>query len=417
MGYRRPASPAANNPTLMNSFRLPARLLAGTLALAATIARCEEKSALSLEQRLARLEAQLARIETRLNDTVSADELAPTLKEFSELTRQLGWDGKAALTVVKAGGREQKLSLGGYVQAQGEFGRAPDSRYTGINNRILLRRARLTVKGSFQENFDFTLQSDFGNNSIGGVTGYRAQLADAFLNWNKYEAANLQIGQFKTPFGYEQLLSDTKTLTIERSLPNDLLTVGRQIGIGLSGTVAAKRVSYSVGAFNGNGTNNGFNDNQQFMYAGRVAVTAWTKGADKLSLGANGFWSSDTGAFTGRRTGAGLDGQLTLGRFDLNAEYLHLISNRITGADTTAEGWSALAGYFLLPKKFQAVVSFASYEANVRAANTTSEEWIIGANYYVKGDDLKLVFNYTLGDPAGPLSHEGRFAARLQVVF
>lgn len=371
----------------------------------------------TLEERLTRLESAIARIEARLNDTVSAKALAPTLKEYSELTRQLGWDGKTPLTVVKAAGKEQKLSVGGYMQAQAEVGGTPDSRYTGINNRFLLRRARLAVKGAFQENFDFTLQSDFGNNSIAGVTGYRAQLADAFIAWTEYEAANLQIGQFKTPFGYEQLHSDTKELTIERSLPNDALTAGRQIGLGLSGTVANKRVTYSVGAFNGNGTNNGFNDNDQFMYAGRVAVTAWSRGTDKLALGANGFWSNDTGTFTGHHTGTGLDGQLALGRFDLNAEYLHLISNRLTGADTTARGWSALAAYYVVPKTLQAVLRFESYDTNIRTADTTSEAWVLGMNYYIKGDDLKLAFNYTLGDPAGPLSHEGRFSARLQIVF
>src|SRR3982751_3608872 len=70
----------------------------------------------SLEERLTRLEAALARIEQRLGDTVSADELAPTLKEFSDLTRQIGWDGKSALTIAKAAGKEQKLSIGGYIQ-------------------------------------------------------------------------------------------------------------------------------------------------------------------------------------------------------------------------------------------------------------------------------------------------------------
>jgi phosphate-selective porin OprO/OprP len=372
---------------------------------------------MTLEQRLTRLEAQLSRIEARLDDTVSADELAPTLKEYSELTRQLGWDGKSQLTVVRAAGKEQKLSIGGYIQAQGEFGGTPDSRYTGINDRILLRRARITLKGSFQEHFEFTLQPDFGNNSIAGNTAYRAQLADAYLAWTKHENFNVQLGQFKTPFGYEQLMSDTKTLTIERSLPNDLLTVSRQIGLGASGTFFDKKLSYSVGAFNGNGVNNGNNDNDQFMYAGRVAATAWSGAAGKLTVGANGYWSKDTGTFTGRRTGVGIDGQLALGRFDFAAEYLHVLSNRITGTDTVGEGWYLMGTYFFVPKKFQGVVRYETADTNTRVGGTTSESWVLGANYLIKGDDLKLAFNYTLGDPAGLLSDEGRFAGRLQIVF
>lgn len=400
----------------MKLFRLPFGLLLSSVFIFGVIALAESSDP-ALDARLARIEAQLARLEARLGDTVAADELAPTLKEYSELTRQLGWDGKAPLTVAKAGGKETKLSIGGYVQAQAEVGKAPDSRYTGIFNRVLLRRARLTVKGAFDEHFEFTLQSDYGNNSIGNVAGYRAQLADAFLAWTKYDAANLQIGQFKTPFGYEQLLSDTKTLTAERSLPNDQLTVGRQLGVGLLGSVANKRITYSVGAFNGNGVNNGNNDNQQFMYAGRVAGTAWTAGVSKLSLGANSFWSRDTGTFIGRRTGVGADAQLTVGAADFTAEYLRVLQNRVTGADLIGEGWSAQAAYFLVPKTFQAVTRFESYNANTLIANSTSENWVFGVNYYVKGDDIKLAFNYTLGDPAGTLSNQGRYIGRLQIVF
>lgn len=321
------------------------------------------------------------------------------------------------MTVVKAGGKEQKLSIGGYVQAHGEFGRAPDSRYVGIINRVLLRRARVTVKGAFAEAFEFTLQPDFGNNSIAANTGYRAGPADAFVAWTKYEAANIQIGQFKSTFGFEQLLSDTKTPMVERSLPNDLLTVSRQMGVAVLGTFAEKRFTCNVGAYNGNGVNNGNNDNDQFMYAGRIGANVWTRGTDKFSVGTNGYWSNDTGTFTGRRTAWGIDGQLALGALDLNAEYLHLLQNRITGADTTSDGWSLFAGYFVVPKTLQAAVRYETYDANVRTGATTSSNWTLGLNYLIKGDDLKLTFNYLLGDPAGPLESEGRFMTRMQLIF
>ena len=401
---------------MISSPRLAPTLLLLTAFSLATAAR-GQPAAPGLEERLARLEKQLARLEARLGDTVSSDELAPTLKEFGDLTRQLGWDGKSPLTVVKAAGKEQKLSIGGYVQAHAEFGRAPDARYAGINNRVQLRRARITTKGVFAEGFEFTLQPDFGNNSVAGNTGYRAGLADGFLAWTKYEAANLQIGQFKSAFGYEQLLADTKLPLVERSLPNDMLTVSRQMGVALLGTVANKRITYNVGAYNGNGVNNGFNDNDQFMYAGRVAATAWSRGTDKLTLGTNGYWSNDTGTFTGRRTAWGVDTQLTLGAFDATAEYLHALQNRLTGADTAADGWSLLAGYFIIPKVWQALVRYEAYNANTKIGGNESTTWTFGANYYLKGDDLKLSFNYVLGDPAGPLKGEGRFMTRMQVVF
>jgi phosphate-selective porin len=376
-----------------------------------------QPAAPGVEERLAKLEQQLARIEARLGEAASAKELAPVVKDLANLSRQLGYDAKTPLTVVKAAGKEQKLSIGGYVQAHGEFGAAPDSRYAGINNRVQLRRARITTKGVFAEGFEFTLQPDFGNNSIAGNTGYRAGFADAYVAWTKYEAANVQLGQFKSAFGYEQLLADTKLPLVERSLPNDLLTVSRQIGVAVLGTALNKRITYNVGAYNGNGVNNGNNDNDQFMYAGRLAATAWSQGADKLTVAANGYWSRDTGTFIGRRTGRGVDAQLTLGRFDLQGEYLSVLQNRLTGTDTTADGWHGLVGYFVVPKSLQAVVRYESYNANINLPGLVSKSWVFGANYLIKGDDLKLTFSYTLGDPAGPLNREGRYMGRMQVIF
>jgi phosphate-selective porin OprO/OprP len=285
-----------------------------------------------VEERLLALESALARIEARLGQTVAAQQLAPVVRELGALKEQLGWDGKSPLTVVKAAGKEQKLAIGGFVHAHAEFGGAPDARFNGINNRVLLRRTRITTKGVFAEGFEFTLQPDFGNNSISANNGYRAGLADVFVAWTKYESATLQLGQFKSAFGYEQLLSDTKTPMAERSLPSDLLTVSRQMGVALLGTVANKRIIYNVGAYNGNGVNNGNNDNDQFMYAGRVAASVWSRGANKLCVGTNGYWSNDTGNFTGRRTAWGVDTQLTVGAFDVTAEYLHALQNRIAGA-------------------------------------------------------------------------------------
>jgi len=373
---------------------------------------------LTFEQRLARLEQAVLRIESRLGDTVSAEELAPTLKEFSDLSRQLGWDGKTPLTVVKAAGKEKSLSVGGFVQLQGEAGDAPDSRFNGINDRFLIRRARLNIKGSFAEHFDFALQSEFGNNAISGVSGYRLQATDLFVNWNKYEKANLTLGQFKTPFGYEQLLSDTKVLFIERSLPNDLLTFGRQVGIAASGSFAGKRIIYSAGLFNGNGSNSGNNDNDQFMYVARTGVVAWTGKPGKLSLGVDAARSVDTGAnFTGERTAWSADAQLTAGAFDLAAEYLHQHLDRATGTDTTADGWYAQAGYYLPGKKWQLLTRFETYDPNTAIANDDSHDWTFGASYYLKGDDLKFSLNYILGDPAGPLKDQGRLLGRLQLIY
>jgi phosphate-selective porin len=398
----------------------PGRLLAAYVLSLVSVSLHADNVAPSVEDRLARLESAIARIEARLNDTVSADELAPTLKEYSELTRALGWDGKSALPAVKPAGKEKSLALGGFIHANFESGTAPDARFAGLNNRFLLRRARLYVTGTYAENISFKLESDFGNNSLSAKTGLAGQLTDAYLSWTKLPAASLRLGQFKTPFGFEQLQADTKIFTIERSLPNDSLTVSRQIGAMAYGDLAGKRVNYSLGAFNGTGVNVGSNDNQKFLWAGRVAATVLdTKAGNqkvKLTAGANYFTTKDKGTFTGRRDGSGLDAQLAVGAGELQAEWLQNDKHPVTGLATTARGWSLLGAYSLTPK-WQGVVRYESYDSNTATGNTTTSLWTYGVNYLLKGDDLKLSLDYLSGDQPAPAPHGDRLIGRMQIIF
>lgn len=371
---------------------------------------------LSVDERLNRIESTLQRLEARLGNAVTADELAPTVKELGSIKRQLSETASPA-GVVKVGGKEERLTIGGFIHAQAEAGDSPDLRYNGIYDRVLVRRARMTISGAFAEKFRFVMQSDFGNNAVAGNTGYRGQLTDMFVAWAPDDAAVVQIGQFKTPFGYEQLLSDTRLLTVERSLPNDMLTVGRQVGIGVSGELANRKFGYSVALFNGNGVNNGNNDNDQFMYAGRFMATPYRAEGRSLSLALNGYQSRDTGAFTGHRTAWGMDTQYNHGRFDFAAEYLNSRQNRLVGADVRADGLSVQGSWFFVPRVWQGLVRYERYDSNTATAGTTGTDWIFGVNYSIKGDDIRLYFNYVLGDQAGPTSRQGRFLSRLQLIF
>ena len=412
----------------MKSHTLFARVLAALALTLSSVPLHAEKTELTLEERLSRLESAITRIEQRLNATVSVDELAPTLKEYSDLTKALGWDGKSPLTAVKLGGKEKSLSLGGFVHANFESGgtKPPDARFVGINNRFLLRRARIYVAGTFAEDISFRLETDFGANSLSNKTGLSGQFTDAYIAWTKIPKASLRIGQFKTPFGYEQLVSDPKLISIERSLANDRLTIGRQVGAMLYGDVVGKRATYSLGAFNGTGTNNSINDNQKFLWAGRITgVLVDTKsGANlvKLTVGANYFTTTDKAnttlatTFTGRREGTGLDAQFVYGPAEFHAEWLDNNLHPVTGIATKADGWAVLGAYNVTPK-WQGMVRYESYDSNAATLNTTTKLWTFGINYRLKGDDLKLSLDYLSGQQPAPASQGDRIIGRLQVMF
>ena len=385
--------------------------------------------------------ADATSVEDRLNQL---EKTVQSLQEENQaLKTQMGWDGKSAITYVKPGGKESKLNLSGFIHAQGEFGDTPDARFNGIEDRIFIRRARVAVSGSFAEHFDFKLETDLSGNSISEKSGISPQLTDGFINWSQYSFANVKVGQFKLPFGYEQLASDTKIPTIERSLSNDRLTDGRQIGLGVAGDFLEKRVGYSVGLFNGTGVNTSANDNESFLYAGRVygvpfagkigkQAARWAVGLDGLitkdsGVSKSGFGFDSTPAtaakdnlFRGDRNAIGVDTQFSWGRFGFEAEYLRAHfepNNNIPDSSFDSQGWYAFGTFDILPKKLQAVFKYESFDPDTSTDGDTSETYTLGLTYFIKGDDLKVMVNYLLGNPAGEEDHQGRLLTRFQLMF
>jgi phosphate-selective porin len=344
--------------------------------------------------------------------------------------------------VVKPAGKEVSLTLGGLLQVQGEEGDRGDARWANGNARFYLRRARLNAVGRFLEDFDFRLEMDFAG-TLSNTTGLRAQLTDGYIDWHRYAAANVRAGQFKTPFGFEQLFADPRLLTIERSLVNDRLTLGRQLGVQLGGDFLDKRLFYAAGTFNGNGVNNNFNDNGKLDGVGRVSAIPWRGrfggGAASWSVGVDGFTAEDAavtltadlgldstpatpdrdGIFAGKRRGFGVDTQLVAGRFELWAEVLRTRfepSNAIPRSAFQAGGGYVQASFFVIPQKLQIVARQETFDPRDDARRDQTGTSTLGVNYYFKGHDLKLMLDYlrVKAEPSGP---QNKVLARLQVAF
>src|SRR6266704_997378 len=340
---------------------------------------------------------------------------------------------------VQQRGSEIKLVLGGFVQINfedsdafafnGNFGQS------AIKDRFRLRRARVNLTGDFAEQFDFKMEGDFGQND--GTSGNRTAFSatDIWVNWHQFPAAQVKIGQYKAPFGLEQrMTSDTTLLTIERTLPTGAITPDRQIGAELWGKPFTSiwpeqkdLLAYYAGIFNGNGKNITVNDNNNFMFAGRLELQPFTGkvfgqpsflklGGDVLNsrdeqgvnisqsgnllVNSDGSLSPFNLPSADERTAWSVDGWLEVGPFDLIGEYLqeHVQGRTVNGvppafANFETNGFYVTGAYFLLPKKLQAVVQW-QYLNPGQKGNDGLYSILGGLNYYIHGNDLKLMVNY-----------------------
>src|SRR6266446_5516136 len=338
---------------------------------------------------------------------------------------------------VQQRGPELKLVLGGFIQVNFEDGdvSAFEGRFgqTALKDRFRLRRARINLTGDFAENFDFKIEGDFEQND--GTSGNRTDFSgtDIWLNWHQFPAAQIKVGQYKAPFGLEQLTPDTTLFIIERSLPTGAITPERQIGVELWGKPFTNvwpeqkdLLTYYAGIFNGNGRNISVNDNNNFMYVGRLESTLFKGffgkdsslklGADVLNsrddagtnisqtlnllVNADGSLSPFVLPTADERTAWSVDAWLKLGPFDLIGEYLEEKVNgrTVNGvppgfADFTTNGYYITAAYFLIPKKLQAAVQWQDLNPGQKG-NDGIHSITGGLNYYIHGDDLKLMVNY-----------------------
>jgi phosphate-selective porin OprO and OprP len=432
-------------------------------------------------QKLERAVEQLQKRNAELEQEVSGlkKQAASTAEVAAKMKTKVTYDGKKYVekavveqekppVFVVQRGSEIKLVLGGFIQINFEDGdvSAFEGRFgqTAQKDRFRLRRARINLTGDFAENFDFKIEGDFGQGD--GLNSNRLAFSgtDIFLNWHQFPEAQVKIGQWKAPFGLEQLTPDTSLYIIERSLPTGAITPDRQIGAQLWGKPFANvwpdqkdLLTYYAGIFNGNGRNVSVNDNNNFMYVGRLELMpfkgkifgqdsslklggdvlnsrddAGTNISSTLNLLVNADGSLSPFVLPGadERTAWGVDAWFKLGPFDLIGEYLQEKVNgrTVNGvppgfADFTTNGYYITAGYFLIPKKLQAAVRWEDLNPGQKG-NDGIHSITGGLNYYIHGDDLKLMVNYihTWSDfrEANPQFGEDQFdevIGRVQVMF
>ena len=425
-----------------------------------------ERAVEQLQKRNAELETEVSSLKAKQTAVVPEGQMKTKIISEGKTYVEKVVEEKLPLYVQQRG-PELKLVLGGFIQVNFEDGdvSAFEGRFgqTAIKDRFRLRRARINLTGDYAEQFDFKMEGDFGQSD--GTSGNRTAFSatDIWLNWHQFPAAQVKIGQYKAPFGLEQLTPDTQLLTIERTLPTGAITPDRQIGAELWGKPFTgiwpeqkDLLTYYAGIFNGNGRNITVNDNNNFMFVGRLELQplkdVFGKGSflkfggdvlnsrdeqgvnisqsSNLLVNSDGSLSPFTLPSADERTAWSVDAWLRMGPFDLIGEYLqeHVEGRTVNGvppafSNFTTDGFYVTGAYYFIPKKLQAVVQWQYLNPGQRG-NDGLYSILGGLNYYIHGDDLKFMVNYvhTWSDfrQANPEFGEDQFdevLGRLQVMF
>jgi hypothetical protein len=341
-------------------------------------------------------------------------------QEAEEIRADLARDTALATPVMAVPGAKavSKLSVGARLQVQyaglsTDIANAADPADT---NHFFLRRVYLVTKASFGSDWSVNITYDAAE-----------ALFDSAAVTYKKGNQSLDIGLRKAPFGFEELTSSGSLKAIERSgvtryfvEPNN----GRRLGagsyrIGIFGEGKAGDFFYGAAITNpervGSSTDNGSaaNNNQAYWvhggYKGKIE-------GGTVTLGAAAAMLPDQG---GKTLGAGNDltvwsvyGDITAGNFQLSAEYLTADVDR--GASATRDASPAgfwVLGAYKFTQQFEGVVRYSSLDTDGRGVNLSDsvrsapgggtmdklDEMFVGANYYIKGNDLKWQFGYVWG--------------------
>src|SRR5216117_3669724 len=280
--------------------------------------RAESSSDTARIEKLERAVELLAKQNAELQAEIKSLKKETASVPDGKFKKKVTYDGKTyvekavveekAPVYVQQRGPELKLVLGGFIQMNFEDGdvSAFEGRFgqTALKDRFRLRRARINLTGDFAEQFDFKLEGDFENSDGLNANRTAFEATDIFINWHQFPWAQIKMGQWKAPFGLEQLTPDTSLYTIERTLPTGAITPERQIGVQLWGKPLAAiwpgqadLLTYYAGIFNGNDRNISVNDNNEFMYVGRLELQPFNGKVfgqpSFLKLGGDGLWSRD----------------------------------------------------------------------------------------------------------------------------
>ncbi len=428
-----------------------------TLALALAVAM----SGISLnaaadentDRQIAELKAQLEAMQAKI---VELEERTDAQSEVNIDTSTQMTDMKNAMPKVETKGglkvtspdSKFEFSLGGRIHFDAY---AFDEDIVATTDTTEFRRARLTLAGKAY-GWEYKMEQDFAAGS--NLDGLR----DLYIAKNML-GGKMTFGHFKPYRSMEELTSSNEILMMERPFSSATgIYSGRQFQQGVGYLRAGDNYTLGVSAFNLRGAasprNEGLGASARFTFAPinhedtlHFGVSASVENANSGSANlvatanyagrrgpAQTIATTLGGANGGSITTWGLEAAGSFGPLFFQGEYTNSsFEQPFTEQDVTSwyvqgswflngghKAYKPATGVFGGPKVgdsglWELTARYDTIE-NEDIANREVSSWILGMNYYIN-PNLRLMFNYTMGDNEANGDETNQFAVRTQFTF
>jgi hypothetical protein len=339
-------------------------------------------------------------------------------------------DGK---TTIKS--KNGELNLSNRIQVRFTSEDLDSNSATAKPERDSFRLRRMKTKFDgwvYTKNLTYELQVNFADSAN--------VLEDANVNYDftkGKKSVMLKAGQFKVPFGRQELTSSGSQQFVDRAAVENTFARGRDIGVQLWGTPNNSVIDWRIGVFNGNGRTTSRNDNDDLQLNARLAWQPFGdvkysesdfESSDKFLLSVAADYESNTFEIAAAGTTPAHKDDRSIVGFDVAAKYKGFSffgelfdreHDRNAGqSDFDDEGIILQAGYFVIPKKFEIALRAAELDPRKDRDNDERTEEGVAFNWFFNKHNHKLQADYRMiEDKARANSDDKEIRLQYQLIF
>lgn len=364
----------------------------------------------------------------------------PTPKPYAP-PFDVSWkDGKTTFKTKAA-----EISISNRVQARYTMFDAENPAVEDVGT-FNIRRAKTAIEGKAGD-WKFKLQANWVgagyvtaaslvSNSVRTTTRRGPELEDAEIWWAKHPLATIWVGQGKVPFSRQEYTSSGKQQFVDRWIGNALYAPGRDQGIRLEGMNEAKTFEYAIGAYNGIARNININDNDDYLFSGRVGWMPF--GEYKFEESSLDYPDSpklvvalaalDNTVGTGSAAidvfRLGYEAAFKWHGFNIQGEYFDEEAENTSNVASDNKGYYVQAGYLFPNKKLEIAARLENIErdqafavTNLGSALKDFEGTGIGVSWYLNKHVNKIQADYFAYEDKVTGNELDELRVQLQVIF